>query len=352
MPRLKKGKMAELFTNLDDFKAHVGGAISQTIEITSLAPVIADTARRHLVPYLSLDFYTDLVAAHAGTPSTEEEALLPYVQRCLALLTMYEYAKVGGIEFSEGGIHRIETDNKKTAYRYQEKQYSEYMIEKGYDALEEMLKFLESNISDYPDWATTEEAEMHLSPLLNYASDFRMQMNVQCDRYTFECLRPLIGEVETFAVQALVPAVFWADFKHAHIDDALTAEEIELRKRMRKAIAHRAMQEAIEQHWVQVTKGRIIVTEEFGEQSQVNRTSPVQGLGGMAQRVQEMWADRHTAYWKQYILDFFDSFTLVFDEDSGGTNTDADAWHINTEDEQDLADLQEVERKQSPVVWL
>lgn len=344
--------MAELFSTLDELKAHIGGAISQTVELTSLAPVIADTARRHLVPYLSLEVYTDLVAAHAGTPDTEQAALIPYVQRTLALLTMYEYGKVGGVEFSEGGIHRTETEQRKTAYRYQEKQYSEYMLQKGYDALEEMLRFLTDNVGDYIDWAVSDAAEYHYSPLLYYASEYRKLLNVQCDRYTFECLRPIIAEVESFAVESLVPRAFWIAFKEAHIEDTLTSDEVALRTRMCKAIAHRTMQEAITQHWIQVVNGRIIVTEEFGEQSQVNRTAPIQGIGGMGHTAQQLWADRHTAYWRQYILDNPDEFPLVFDEDSGGDNTEDDAWHINTEDEAALADVANKDRLNSPVVWL
>lgn len=345
--------MAELFNSLTDFKAHVGGAISTSVELTSLAPVIADTARRHLVPYLSSEVYLDLVEAYADNDlSAEQTELLPYVRRALALLTMYEYSKVGGIEFTEGGIHRNESDSKKTAYRYQEKQYSEYMREKGYDAIEEMLKFLDDNIEDYPDWATTEEANSHLSLLLNYASDFRLLIYLQCDRYTFECLRPIIAEVERAAVQALVPTAFWASLKDAHQDDDLTAHGKELRKRIRLAIGHRVLEEATLQQWVRTVDGRIVVLEEFGEQSNTNRIAPIGAIGAFHLRTQQLWADRWTSDWKQYILNNSDEFPEVFDEASGGTNPDADAWHINTEEEKDLADVAEVDRKKQPVVWL
>jgi len=344
--------MAELFTSLADFKTQVGGAISTTLELTSLEPVIYDAARRHLTPYLGVDFYEDLATAYAGdSMSAAQTALLPKVRKPLALLTMHEYAKIGGIEFGEGGIHRNENDSKKAAFRYQEKEYSRYMIEKGYEALELLLKFLSDNTATYTDWAASDEATMHLNPLLNYAADFRRLLNVQCDRWTFECMRPLIAEVETVAVQAILPAAFYYGLKERHVAGTLTVPEKELRTRIRNAIGHFAMAEAIQQHWVHTSHGRVQVIEEFGEQSAVNRTMPANNAG-FALTTQQVWGDRNTAYWKQYICDNPNNFDAVFDEASGGTNTDADAWHINTDDEQLLADAAEVVRKQAPALWL
>lgn len=345
--------MAELFNSISEVKSQVGGAISQTLELDSIAPVIYDTARRHITPYLSQSVYDALVSAHAAnTMTSAQTALLPFVRKSLALLTMYEYSKVGAIEFGEGGIHRNETDSKKAAFRYQEKQYQEYCLEKGYDALEVMLKYLSDNTGSYATWAATPEAEAHRTPLLNYAAAFRMAVQVQCDRYTFECLRPIIGAVEAFAVQALLPQAFWDAFVTAHVAGTLTNFEQTLRLRIRRAIAHRALDEAMMQHWVQTKSGRIVVVEEFGEQNQFNRTSPQQFAAGFAHLTQQAWADRHTAYWRQYILDNPEEFPLVFDEASGGTNTDADAWHINTDEEAETAATEELLRKQSAAVWL
>jgi hypothetical protein len=345
--------MAELFNILADLKTQVGGAISTSLELDSIAPVIYDAARRHIVPYLSQAQYDALVTAHAGSSmSAAQTALLPFVRKPLALLTMHEYAKVGGIEFGEGGIHRNESDTKKAAFRYQEKTYLEYTLEKGYDALELLVKFLSDNVGTYSAWAATEEADAHRRPLLNYAGDFRRVLQVQCDRYTFECLRPIIGGVQAFGVQALLPAAFWTHLVGAHIAGTLTDAEKELRKRIRVAIAHRALDEALMQHWVHSKQGRIMVVEEIGEQNHYNRPAPSQASAGVAHLAQQMWADRHTMYWKQYIRDNAEAFALVFDEASGGTNTDADAWHINTDEEASDAEVAESIRKQAAAVWL
>lgn len=341
--------MAELFNSISAFKAFVGGAINQTVDLDSLAPVIADTARRHLVPYLSMDFYNSLVAAAAGTPSAEEEALLPYVQRSLALLTMHEYAKVAAIEFGESGMFRIETDNRKSAYRYQEKQYSEYMLEKGYDALELMLRFLDNNIDDYPEWGASDAAEAHLSALLNYAEDIRLLLNIHCDRYTFETLKPIIAEVQHFGVERLLPGAFWQEFIAGYQLDDLSDSEITLLNHIRSAIAHRSYEEATRRMIVTIRSGRLYVQEDIGDQNSTNRLTPSGQSAGLNMIAHDIWSDRHTNRWKRMINDNKGDFALVFDEASGGTNTDADAWHINTEDEQAEVDVAMAARKDRPI---
>ncbi len=223
------------------------------------------------------------------------------------------------------------------------------MLEKGYDALELLLKYLDDNQDDYASWADSDEADAHLAPLLNYASDFRRLAHVGCDRYTFETMLPIIVQVQELGVEKLLPKAFWTEFHAGYLIDDLSAPEGTILDMMRMAISHRSIEEATRMSMVQVRAGRVYVIEEFGEQNQLNKTIPTGGLTGIHMIANQVWGDRHTTRWKQYIFDNPDDFPLVFDEDSGGDNTDDDAWHINTDDEQDIADNEAIDRKKKPI---
>lgn len=343
--------MAELFSNLADFKQYCGGAINTSMDIRSIEPIIADTARRHITPALSDAYYATLVTAAAGAPSGAEAAILPFVKRSLALLTIYEYAKVGSLEFGEAGLHRIENENRKTPFKYQENQYREYFLEKGYDALEVMLKFLSDNSGTYTAWRDSEEGTLHRNSLFNYAKTFRSLLSTNCDRYSFEAIRPLLQQVEVFAVEKLLPKSYWTAFKGRYVAGTLTAAEKELLKRIRMAMGHYALSEAQQLHWVQIRMGRVYVVEEFGESGAVNRTMPTLNDTGRYM-ANQTWADRHTNYWKDYICSNPTDFPGVFDTASGGTNTDDDAWHVNTTAEQAEIDAAVVEAKKGAVFYL
>ncbi len=327
--------MAELFSNFADFKVYVGGRINTSIKLESLEATIYETARRHIMPWLGQSFYEYLVAG-VGL-SGAETALLPFVKRPLAILTMYEWSKVGAIEVGESGIHRIESESRKSAYRYQEREYKDDALEKGYNTLEVMLKYLTDNKASLSTWAASDEGLAHRTPLLNYASDFRLLTLPDCDRYTFECIRSIIAEVETFGVEKQLPAAFWSGFITRHLAGSLTTQEKRLRTYMRQAIAHRSIQEAVAQRWVRIEKGRVGVLEDFGDQRNTNLTMPT-ATGSGLYLSHQTWSDRYTAVWQAYVRENSVSFPTLFDEASGGTNTDDDAWHINTTDEQIVVD--------------
>jgi hypothetical protein len=318
--------MAELFAEYNQFKSIVGGRINQSVELASLDPFIYEAARKHIVPWLG-SVYATLVAD--GSPTPAQTALITYVRRPLALLTIHEYSKVVSVELSDSGMHRIETETRKSSYRYQEKQFQEDALQKGYDALENMLFFLDSNRATYPDWVATEEATAHLSQLLNYNKDFRRLVNTNCDRYSFEALRPIIAHQQLMICQSAVPSAFWAGFMSRHIAGTLTSAEKTVREYMRQAIAYAALNEAMKLHYVTISMGRIFIQEEFGEQSNINRTMPNAGSSDLA--INQIMADRYTVLWKDY------SFPTVFDVASGGSNSNSDAWHINNADEADAA---------------
>lgn len=327
--------MAELFSGLPDFKQYVGGSINTSLQIESLEPIIWQTARRWVVPCLGQSFYDSLVAASA--PNAAQAALLPYVKRALAWLTLWEYTSVGNVEFGESGMHRIESETRKAAYRYQEKAYQEKCRDNGFNALESMLLWLDDHASDHPTWVSTDEAQAHLSLLLNYAKDFRVLNQAECTRYTYETMRPIIREVEYWAAEQLLPAAFWSGFITRHINDTLTAKEKVLRTMMRTAICHLSIEQAMQRHWVKVEGGRVFVVEEFGEQSATNRTMPINS-GANLSTASRVWGDANTNRWKAYITANVADFATVFDVASGGSNAAADAWHINTSTEQEEVD--------------
>jgi len=340
---------AELFTSFADFKTYVGGRANTSLKIESLEATIWETARRHVTPWLSQTLYDKLVAG--SSLSTPETNLIPIVKRPLALLTMYEYSKVATIEFGESGLHRVESESRKTAFRYQERQYREDALEKGYNALETMLRHLDTNKAEFSTWAASDEGLYHRTPLLNYASDFRMLTLPECDRYTFECIRPIIAEVEMFGIRKQLPATFWSGFITRHLAGTLTSAEKQLRTYIRQSIAHRAIEESIKQRWIRIDGGRIAIHEDFGDQRNTNQTMPT-GTGSGLYLSHQTWSDRFTALWVDYIKSNPNSFATIFDEESGGSNTDADAWHINTADEQAVVDAATIVTKSEPVFRL
>jgi hypothetical protein len=281
-----------LFSDIEQFKEFTGGAVNLSISMESIDPIIHLTAQKHLLDWLGEELWEDLLTGFLS-PSTEQIALLPFVQRPLALLACYEYSDVGSVQFSESGIVRMEGEYAKTAYKYQVNAYKNFMLHAGYDSIEALLKFLQKNKVDYPTWATSEGAEKNQELLLNYADQFRRAYGKQLSRYTFECLRPLIEDIEAFAIVPLTGKPLIDALKNAIQTNTLTAPLKKLLRILHKALANFAIEEALKKHWVRIEGANILQEESLEPQSYTKTSSPSTQPVSTGIRFHDAWANRH-----------------------------------------------------------
>lgn len=297
----------DLFNNISELKEYIGGGGNITLHINSIGPVVPIAAQKHLVYWIGESQYDQLVTAVAGTPTTQETALLPYVRRALALLTMYEYSKIGGIEFGETGIHRHETDEKKSAYKYQENEYRNFMLQNGYEAIEQMLKFLETNESDYPLWQS-DGSSRNRSFFINYASELREVYAKYISRYTFELLRPLIEDIETFAILPLLGQTQYNALKDGISTKSLTAPETSLVKLIKKAVGNFAIYEGMKRHWVRFEGNNVVQSDKLEPQSFVKEGAASGQAINLILLQNKEFANRHINYIKNYLTNNISDF--------------------------------------------
>ena len=263
-----------LFTTISDLKTYVGGGANLSVELDSIAPIMHMAAIRHLIPYLGQATYDWLIAEYAeATPAAEATALLPYVQRPLALLSLYEYAAVAGVQLSEAGILRVETENMKTAYKYQETQYRDYMLHNGYEALEEMIKFLLANRADYALWDGSTAFRRCFATLVYYASDLRDLYAKYLSRYTFEIIRPCLTDVEQFVLVPMLGDSQYTRLLEGIQEDDLTDDELALLQICQRATAFFAVKEASARHWVRIEGYNVVQSERNADQA-LEKTMP------------------------------------------------------------------------------
>jgi hypothetical protein len=322
---------AELFKNIAELKTYIGGGANVSVTLDSVAPTIFQVARLHIVPWLGQPLYDDVVAKHAApTPPTGKPlALQNLVQRALAHMSMEAYLSVGSVMLTESGLQRVETDNMKTSFKYQDSNYRDYMREHGWESLEELVKYLLANRADFPLWTGDPASKKPTALVLNFALELREAYSKYLSRYTFEMLRPLVEDVEMSAIEGSLPKQFYAHLKTAIHAQTLTVPEKELVRRMQRAIAHFVIEEAMSRNWVAVQGNRLVTVEEQWNDASSQRTAPTTGAPiSLKSWHHNLWANRHMSRWRDYVLANVPEFPLCFGEVDGGTNDDADVWVI------------------------
>jgi len=149
---------------------------------------------------------------------------------------MYEYSQIGAIQFSEGGAFRSESEGLKSPYKYQEEAYRQQMLQHGFESIERMLNYLEDNEVKYPLWQADPAYQRNKAHFVNTATDFRLLYGKQLSRYIFEILRPIMDEVETFAILPILGQAQYDDLKEGISLKALTADETALIQLIRRAV--------------------------------------------------------------------------------------------------------------------
>lgn len=307
--------MFYLFSDLFDFKTYIGGGANVSLKMNSLAPTIRSTAEKHLQGWLG-ELLTEAMD-NAAAPDAALTTLLPYLKRPLALLTMYEYSAIGAIQFTESGIQRIENDRYKTAYKYQENEYKKHMLETGYEAIEQLLRFLDENAADYPTWQNDPVFEKNKALFLNYAAEMRASYSSYISRYTFDLLRPLIEDIECFALVPLFGQPFFDELKTAIRQGNLSADQKKVVQLSQKAIASFAIEEGMSRHWVRLEGRNVVQTELLGDQSAEKSAAAGNQPLGYSVRKNDEWANRHINKLKTYLadnLDLFPTYKTYYDE--------------------------------------
>lgn len=289
-----------IFTDIADFKKFIGGAANQSLDIKSIEPMIQTAAENHLELWLGAQLPAAITAAE-GTPNAETTKLLDAIKRPLAMLTMYEYLAINSIQVSDSGNLRVETDKRKSAYKYQENAYRNSMLNNGYEALEKMLKFLEANEADYPIWTADEAYQLNKSLFLNYATEFRANYSSYVSRYTFDLLRPLIEDIECFAILPLFGQAFFDEIKEGIFLKSLNANEKKLLKLVQKAVANFAIEEGMTRNWVRLEGRNVVQTEILGDQGNEKAIAAKNVPLGHTIRKADEWANRHMSKLKNYL---------------------------------------------------
>jgi hypothetical protein len=291
-----------IFTDDADFKATVGKAINQSLSIPELEPTILIAAEAYLIPWIGKAQWGDLVqAVENSTQTTQQTALLPYVKRALAHLTLFEYAQIGEIQVSDAGFLRQETDHLKGAYKSQITRYERYMLHNGFAGLESMLTFLEANAADYPLWKDAEQSKRNREAFINDAATFQLRYSTNISRYVLETLRGLMLDVELFAIQPLIGPAFFTELKAAINEKSVSEDQETIIFFIQKAVALFTIEEGIRRNIVQNTGVAIVVNEKLEPQGNTREGAPDSIKLNLALRHNDEFGNRYIGILKEYL---------------------------------------------------
>jgi hypothetical protein len=179
---------------------------------------------------------------NAEDPEDSELALMSYVDRAIAIFTLFLAAPQLDLSVQEGGFMVNSTDSTAPASAQRVTNYINSLEQSGWNAVEMLLRFLETNKADYPTWTESDCYTLANRNLINSAVEFDRIVNIDKSRLRFSAFRPEIERVEHLQIIPLISLEQYTELKTTEDKKHLVLKEY-----LKKAVVYFVAADQIDQ---------------------------------------------------------------------------------------------------------
>lgn len=147
-------------------------SVAASLKFVVMKAPLRNAFEMFIRPLLGDSMTADLITYYSSTTPTEKETrLLQLAQRANAYLAFwYDYAEMN-VLITDAGVRRQESETAKTPYKYQEKALKDGWKEKGFNALDDLLSYVEKEIETFPHFAESPNYTSAKTDIVRTASD-------------------------------------------------------------------------------------------------------------------------------------------------------------------------------------
>ncbi|WP_454880653.1 DUF6712 family protein [Sphingobacterium detergens] len=264
-----------LFSDINEIKQKV--SINGTFKIAQLRPQISRTERTQIVPLLGADFYNELAAEYAsalevlqGMSETEQIKIkesgtqyqlmdekywpvMEILQDAIANITFMNAIDQVQVSIGESGVSISVNDTKKTAFQWQIDNLKYQFASDGFNALNELLVFLEKNLTDFPVWATSDAYFEQKKFFVESAEIFSAEYQINANRMTYLTLRYIMKRVEWNDVRPKISQPLFEKLKENQLTGYSTKEKVLMERFLIPGIVLLTVAKGIVERAIEVT---------------------------------------------------------------------------------------------------
>jgi len=179
--------------------------INATLDDSNFTPFIPDAEEKYLKPVLGDELFAILDTwADEKNPEDDDyeilNALYEKVIPVIARFTLFIAAPQLDVNIGESGFTVLTSNNLVPASAQRVDKSIASMEQLAWNRVEILLKFLEENKDDYPEWVTSDAYTMQLRNLINSAAEFDKYVDIDKSRLTFQKMRHEMDNIERIDV--------------------------------------------------------------------------------------------------------------------------------------------------------
>lgn len=177
------------WNNATEMRQYVSVAASTTFE--TLEAPLRNAFEKYIRRLLGDTLTAKLIEYYGAETTTEKQSrFVALAQAANAFLAFWSEYDEMQLQIDDSGSHRQESDGQKTPYKYQEQQLRASWRNKGFNAMDDMLEFLEKNDTDFPDFKTSENYTVSKKEIVRTTKELHDVYWINNSRILFLRLKP------------------------------------------------------------------------------------------------------------------------------------------------------------------
>jgi hypothetical protein len=248
-----------LFKTIDEIKQFL--AVGAGTDFMRLKPHIQNAEAAYIRPLLGPDLFAYLAEYYASPDSVTDETkrnlcteLLALVQRGEIHLTYWSGFQVLNATISDGGFKRTENDKVKSLFKYQEDELKQYFKTTGFNALDEVLEFLEHHKTDFAMEMGSADWLIHKGLFFRDTKTFNSIVFINGSRLTFLRLKPMIQLAEDLYIRPILGELTLQEIKTGLIAETIPEKVTKILPYIQKPLAYLAASMLMEETAADLTE--------------------------------------------------------------------------------------------------
>ncbi|MGQ7868695.1 DUF6712 family protein [Sunxiuqinia sp. sy24] len=300
-----------LFKDIQEVKTYLAVGVGN--DFNRLKAHIQNAENAYMRPLLHSNMYDELQEFYdeglplPETPSDAQLAmneLLAKVQNSVIHLAYWMGFQALNSTISDQGFRRQESDASKSLYKYQEDELKDYFKTSGFNAMDDILEYLENNIAHFAEFKATENWTIRKEAFIPDTKAFeKVPYSLNNSRLTFLRLVTHMQTVEDLQLKPLLGSAVFDELKAEMIKDSPSAKVRAILPHIRKPIVWFATAYLMEESGADLTeKGLYFDSFSVQEKSNLNRgPASEQRIASMIAR-NRMIGERYMGLLKNYLL--------------------------------------------------
>lgn len=189
--------------------------VSSSSDFDSVAPHISNAERDYLIPVIGNTMYDELVEFYEAealvTPTEVQQktaALLRLVQSAVVHIAYWIGFDLLNAHISDGGFKRTESTNVKGLFKYQQENLKSYFRTNGFNGLDTVLQYLETNLSDFGEFSASPAFTMLKLAFIPTTDIFNDIVFINKSRLTYLRMKPHMQLIEDTEISTILGTAF------------------------------------------------------------------------------------------------------------------------------------------------